>query len=123
MRKTHIDSITFGGTTWENVEIVLGNYGPGYLAVQLEVFDPEWGFYEPLTTVSVNLEAYRYTPAAPDAFFVKDYSENAGILAALQSLGVIEILPVSPVNFGWANSLIAHQARLTGEYALEPTKI
>ena len=64
----------------EEVEVIKKTYHDGSLALCLM---DEIG--QPLMTVSSNLDA----PLPDDHIFVKNYSENTGILAALQEAGVL----------------------------------
>lgn len=84
----HLDWL--GG--WDDVEIETASYADGSLAVKL-VTDGEL-----LTVASVNLSAYAVEPL-PGAFWVKDYSEHAGLGDALVAVGVA--LPTGrSVEFG-----------------------
>lgn len=67
-----------------------GHYGDGSLALQLFTDEgPE--------TLTVNLIAYGLT-APPGHVFVPDYSEHAGLPAALAAAGVA--VPVEAITFG-----------------------
>jgi len=51
----------------------------------LELIDAGNG--EPITTATVNLP---HLPAGPNRVFIKDYSENEGILSALVAAGIVK---------------------------------
>lgn len=80
---TKLKKLTFAGETWRNVLVSRGAYPGGELALTLDAGG------EPLTVASVNLApAYGLVPAE-GCIFVKDYGENAGLLAALAEAGVL----------------------------------
>lgn len=62
--------------------VELGRYGNGRTAVCL--YDRETN--EPHATATINLPD---ESIAPDEVFIKDYSENAGMLAALETAGLV----------------------------------
>ena len=75
-----IATLNVGGHQYTEVYFIAGRYGDGSLAIQCyEADDPT-----PITTVTVNLAAYGATPAE-GCVFVKDYSENRGIVASLMN--------------------------------------
>lgn len=73
--------ITLVGHTYKDVTLSRDTYGDGSLAVTLNDKHDE-----PVATVSA------WLPVAPDAgcVWVKDYSENAGVLDQLVEAGVLE---------------------------------
>ncbi|QNJ55984.1 hypothetical protein SEA_RASPUTIA_94 [Microbacterium phage Rasputia] len=86
MEPLTIEQITFGGTTYQDVTVEVTRYmtQDGSTAIVLTNRD-EYGFPGLLTKVTTNLEpAYS---ANPGCVFVKDYSENEGLLAAFEELG------------------------------------
>lgn len=68
-----------------NASLLLGQYvGQDKPWALLVVSD----YGEHLLTPTINLEAYGLSPA-PGHAFIKDYSENEGVLASLQNSGII----------------------------------
>lgn len=81
----HLDTLTWNGMTWENVDVTLGGeYEDGSPAIQLFTNG------EPLATATVCLAGYRIQPPEGDRVYLKDWSENAGLPAALMGLGLVE---------------------------------
>ena len=74
MRK-YLGDLTFNGNTWPNTTVE-------YRANQLWIEDP----IDMVAVVSENIPGY--TPAE-GCIFVKDYSENTGVLSALIDAGVL----------------------------------
>lgn len=103
-----LDSIRLGGITYPGpLTLEVKRYAdPEALAVQL--ITHEEGYPETLATVSVNLPDSQ--PSAW-AIFVKDYSENAGVMAAFVDKGWLR--PTGrKVMTGWVT---VEEAELTGE--------
>lgn len=76
-----IATLNVGGHQYAEVYFTHGFYIDGSMAIQAwETSDPA----DPITTVTVNLAAYGATPAE-GCVFVKDYSENRGIVASLMN--------------------------------------
>lgn len=73
--------ITLVGHTYKDVALARSTYGDGSLAVTL---DDKHG--EPVTTVS----AWLPVPPSDGCVWVKDYSENAGVLEQCIEAGVLE---------------------------------
>lgn len=65
----------------EKVVLRKGRYSNGRVAIQAVCADGE-----PYCTVTVNLPD---EPLADDEVFVKDYSENEGVLDAMEAAGVL----------------------------------
>lgn len=109
---TIIPSLSFGGHSYSDVEVILGRYGNDTLAVQLYTRDNlDWA--ELLTTVSVNLEAYGIIPTQPDSFYVKSYSENDGLWEALMEAGAIR--PTGEIAIFGPYSIVAWEATLVSK--------
>jgi hypothetical protein len=72
------------------------NYRP---AIELVYDDPETGWTEPWTTASVNLpnEFLKHNEVA-----IKSYSENEGVLEALQAAGIVG-KPIYYANSGFVS--------------------
>lgn len=68
----------------KNVIVHFGEYHDRTTAIQLFAQDGV-----PLMTATVNLSAYQMAPK-PGHVFIKEYSENEGITAALVANGIIE---------------------------------
>jgi hypothetical protein len=86
--RAHIRSLYLDDDGIVNV----GQYGNGSLAL---TFTGEDG--EPLSTLSINLEAYGLVP--PEGhIFVKNYAESEGLAAGLEAAGIAE--PRGTVTFG-----------------------
>lgn len=99
---------------FKNVELHLGHYGNGQLAIQLScAMDDEPDVQEPLMTASVCMVNQ---PIPANAVWVKDYSENEGVLAWLIQNGVIEQEACAIASAGYA-SVTAHH--LTARFLLE----
>lgn len=81
-----IDSITIGETVWTDVEVEFAEYASGGLTA-IELWTNEDGWREPLATVTVNIVS---DPPAEGCVWVKDYSENAGMLLEMVRLGILE---------------------------------
>jgi hypothetical protein len=76
-----IATLNVGGYQYTEVYFTHGFYIDGSMAIQAwEASDPE----TPITTVTINLAAYGATPDE-GCVFVKDYSENRGIVASLMN--------------------------------------
>jgi hypothetical protein len=71
---------------WTDVEVEQAAYGDGSLAVRL-ITNAE-GYPDVLAVASVNLSAYGLD-AAEGAFWVGNYSEHAGLGAALEAVGAV----------------------------------
>jgi len=67
----------------EDVQVVFRKYGNGRIGITLVDMDGV-----PFATGTVNVPE---VDLAPDEVIIKDYSENAGIEAALEAAGLIEI--------------------------------
>lgn len=86
MNTLAIDTITIGGSTYTDVKLEVTKYmtADGALALILTNTDED-GFPGLLAKVTVNLEP-AYVPSE-GTVFVKDYSENEGMLAFLEERG------------------------------------
>ena len=82
--------ITLQGTKHTGLTIEIGKYGNGEPAVQLFDPDGEFGGPELVAVATVNLEGYGIT-ADPGCIWVKDYSENSGMVVSLISAGLIQL--------------------------------
>lgn len=82
--------ITLGRYVYHDVTPQFLYYADGTRAIRL--FSIEEDYPEPMLTLTVNLTEYGHLPSELGSFFVKDYSENAGIADALVSAGVIRRL-------------------------------
>lgn len=82
-----------------------GEYGNGATAISL--FDPQDG--EPLGVATVNL-----LDAVPEPgnVFIKNYSENEGMVSALVEAGVISE-PIRLLNAGWVTDGVAEATLLS----------
>lgn len=84
--KTMLPDVTFGGTEWGWAALVTEEYREGgNLAIQLFIIDDLQP--EPLAVVTVN---FPDTPPAEGCVWVKNYSENSGILEYLVGQGILE---------------------------------
>jgi len=82
-----LKSLEFGGNTWKNVTLEGSVYQTDRTMAIVAYVDDGYG-PEPLTDVSVNLSGLGVIPQN-GAFFVKDWSENAGLAAALEKAGIV----------------------------------
>jgi len=84
-------TITLNGQTYPDLEVNFAPYAEreGGVAIQLwdTVGEEGWG-PEPIATATVNLQAYNESPA-DGCVFIKDYSENSGMLASLIATGKV----------------------------------
>lgn len=94
-----IPEVVMGGHTYPNVEVVFSTYQRGGVAIQL--YDEDG----PLGTASVYMDG---NEPSPGCVWIKDWSENEGILESLTKAKVIE--PTGrTIQAGYA---VAHEARL-----------
>ena len=85
-----------------NAQISIGTYASGALAVQLIApLEKDVKMSEVIATVSVNTDQSSVLPSGQ--FFVKNYSENEGIIESLESLGVIECVDKEGMQSGFVN--------------------
>lgn len=102
------------GQVYRNVELTLTHYRNGQLAMQLYcAMDDEPDQMEPLMTVSTCI-IDREIP--PNAIWVKDYSENEGILDWLISNAIVEQEACATAPAGYT-VVTAHH--LTARFMLE----
>lgn len=78
---------------------MLGRYADGAVAMTIHSAVTD----ERLVTASVNLSQYGLEPQKFDNIFVKDWSENEGVLKALLQAGVVSE-PVRVVEFGYVEA-------------------
>lgn len=92
-------NVTLGGTEYRDVEVRRnGRYADGSPAIQL------WDAQGPLATATVWLPE----PPAEGCVWIKDWSENEGMLDSLALAGVIEVTGrVAPTGY-----VVAHEGRL-----------
>jgi hypothetical protein len=95
-------------TTYNDVTVWLTKYFNDAPALLLTIEEP--GGRENLAIVSSNLG----TLPAEGCIWVKDYSENAGVLAQLQSQGLLETTGVTQPS-GW---VVLPEARFIGDLAV-----
>jgi hypothetical protein len=81
--------------------IIKKSYGNGRIAIAL--FDPEQG---PTATLTVNVPEL---PLNEGEVFIKDYSENEGVLKDLKQAGLVEVLSEIPYNH-----VILHRCKWLG---------
>lgn len=107
-----LKSIKLGGTTYEGpITFEFEKYASnGGLAIQM--FTSSDGYPELLATVTTNLEGI--ADPSEGCVFVKNYSENEGVLEALIEAGLLEKTGRS-VMTGWVT---IQEARLIGGFAL-----
>jgi hypothetical protein len=72
--------VTLGTYQYKDVYVVMKRYYDG--SPRMELYDDEG----PVCTVSINLPV----SPAPGCIWVKDWSENAGVLKSLTDLGIIK---------------------------------
>jgi hypothetical protein len=90
--------VTLVGIEYPDAKIERGQYGDGSIALRL--FDAEG----PIATATVWLP----TPPQEGCVWIKDWSENEGMLASLVAAGVVEATgQVEQTGF-----VVAHEARL-----------
>lgn len=82
----------------ETCDVVFARYGNGRIAIQLITANGE-----PWARATVNLPA---EPLGADEVFIKDYSENEGMLDVLVAAGVVEDTGVR-VDSGWVTVPVA----------------
>src|SRR6478752_6039555 len=83
----HVDSVFICGRDWKNVDILFPTYADGSQAITMVA--TEEGFAEPLCKATVNLTAYDEMPAE-GCVWIKDWSENDGVLKVLTDLKIVE---------------------------------
>ena len=81
----------------EQAKAVPGYYGNGTLALQFTAAEGEY-VGEPLTTATVNLEAYGIHPA-PGNLIIKTAAENEGLLESLINNGLVG-MPTAWYSYG-----------------------
>jgi hypothetical protein len=94
------ETIGYLNPNGERVRLVRATYAEGNLAIQ--AFDVDG---VPYATLSVNFPAELLRDAGilddPDAFYLKDWSENAGIALDLLRSGLVEPHPtIEPIRSG-----------------------
>ena len=82
----------------DQVSLRKGRYGDGSTAL---VAYSEYG--EVLAKLTVCLQDYGLKPRDEQHVFIKNYSENEGVLAGLQTAGVISA-PLRTVECGWSEA-------------------
>lgn len=119
-------TITLSGKEYTELEVNFAPYAEreGGVAIQLWDLDGEgWG-PEPVATATVNLQAYNEIPK-PGCVFIKDYSENSGMLASLLATGKIRetgrfvqaswsMVPEVELLDDWAELAVAAEAMRDG---------
>lgn len=86
---------------WDCYAVPGKMYFNSRIAIPLQ--DPETG--EPIATASVNI-ADDDVPMEPNEVFIKDYSENEGMVDALIAAGIINPDPVKKIKNGICRSII-----------------
>lgn len=99
-----IRSITLAGHTWSNVTVQFDRYVRGG-AESIELWITEDLYPEPLAVATVNLPD---SPPAEGCVWIKDWSENDGMLDALTQAGVIAATGRTMA----AGYVLAHEARI-----------
>jgi hypothetical protein len=85
-------------------KVMTSLYSNGHVAIRL--VDAE--DFSPVATATLNMAEYGY-PQEKDEVYIKDYSENEGVLKALQEAEIIgEVLGEYPLS-QWVN---AHRCKL-----------
>ena len=116
--KLTFDSIRLGGIDYAGpIEVDLTNYldggrGPDASALAVVLYTHEDGYPELLAKVTVNMAGMGSFPAQ-GCVFVKDYSENEGMLKAFVDKGWMQSTGRT-VKSGWST---VTEAKLTGELA------
>lgn len=87
----------------------VARYAPGGLAVSIETeMEDMPGFWEPYTNLSVWLSETDNLPSS--AFYVKNWSENEGLVEQLAAQGLIERAPnTKPATSGFIPVVHAYQ--------------
>jgi hypothetical protein len=88
-------------------------YQNGRLALMVLAKDPEEGFEEPVCTVTVNMPE---APCADNEIYVKDWTENAGMVEQLVVWGVIEDTILGSVVSGYVT---VERYRLTAGFMVK----
>lgn len=96
---------------YEDVEVEVGYYGNGSLAIRLTLEDGDV-----LAIPTINLQQYGVVPPK-DCVFIPARSENEGMLAALIGAGVVEDMDII-CDYGPYNAY-AQQAKVLPPYLPE----